>query len=354
MTTDYYSTLGISKNATTAEIKKAYHKQVKENHPDKNKGDVKSEEKFKKINEAYQTLKDDNKKSAYDRMGHGNYRQQESHGGQSQHGGFHQAGGGQGFEDVFSDIFSQFGFGGNSRNQGSENGDILRRVNISLADAYSGAEIDLNLPTHKKCTGCGGTKDAKRKPPTTCSACGGKGFTVAGNGFFNVKQPCRTCRGQGRTVENPCRKCNATGYESSTSKVSVSIPKGVETGTRLSLSEHGEIGDNGPGTLYLEIQVEPNNIFDRRGDDLFITKKINFIDAILGGYINITHLDGKTFNVKIPERCQVGTKLRIKGKGMPTGRGDNYGNLWMITSIELPSKLSKKQTKILKEFKDAS
>jgi molecular chaperone DnaJ len=341
---DYYEVLGISKGANEADIKKAYRIKAKELHPDRNSGSQTAEEDFKTANEAYEVLKDPNKKAAYDQYGHA---------------AFENGGGGgdfsSSFSDVFEDLFGDF-MGGSSRrgSQGSSKrgSDLRYNMSISLDEAYKGKSTNITVPSSAKCDPCNGTGGKDGTKPASCPTCGGLGKVRAQQGFFTVERTCPTCTGRGQVNKNPCRFCSGSGITQKNKNLSVNIPPGVETGTRIRLSGEGEAGfQNGPpGDLYIFTEVLDHAIFQRESTNLFCQIPISIVTATLGGEIEAPTLDGGRTRVKIPSGVQNGKQLRLRGKGMPSVRGSSFGDLYIELVIETPVNLNSKQKEILREF----
>ena len=325
------------------------------NHPDRNPDNKQAEQTLKEANQAYDVLKDSQKRAAYDRMGHDAFNSGGAGGGNHGGGGF---GGGQGFggfEDIFGDIFGQFNGGGQgSRASASQRGSDLRyNLNISLQDAYNGKKIKLKVPTLDECDECLGSGAEKGTKAETCPTCHGAGQVRMQQGFFSLSQPCPTCSGNGKIIKNPCKKCNGQGRVEKTKTIEVSIPKGVETGSRIRLAGEGEAGlKGGPkGDLYIFIQVADHNIFHRESENLFIEYPLNMVDAALGTSIEVPTIEGSKAKLKIPEGTQHGQHFRLRSKGMPVLNADSVrGDMHIIVNIEVPTKLSEKQKETLKSF----
>ena len=347
---DYYETLGISKGASDTDIKKAFRSKAREHHPDKNAGSSKAEEEFKAVNEAYDVLKDPNKKAAYDQYGHAAF----------ENGGFGNAGGGSGdfssaFSDVFEDLFGDF-MGGSSRrgsaSSSTRGSDLRYNMTISLEEAYRGKATTITVPSSVKCEQCSGTGGKDGTQPSSCPTCSGMGKVRAQQGFFTVERTCPTCSGRGQMNKNPCRFCSGSGTTQKNKNLSVNIPPGVETGTRIRLSGEGEAGmQNGPtGDLYIFTEVMDHSIFQRDGANLFCQIPVSIISATLGGDIEAPTLDGGKTRVKVPAGIQSGKQLRLRGKGMPNIRGNSYGDLYIELNIETPVNLNENQRELLREF----
>ena len=348
---DYYETLGVSKGASEADIKKAFRSKAREHHPDKNAGSSKAEEEFKAVNEAYDVLKDPNKKAAYDQYGHAAF----------ENGGFGNAGGGSGdfssaFSDVFEDLFGDFmGGSGSRRGSGSSStrgSDLRYNMSISLEEAYRGKATTITVPSSVKCEQCSGTGGKDGTQPSSCPTCSGMGKVRAQQGFFTVERTCPTCSGRGQMNKNPCRFCSGSGTTQKNKNLSVNIPPGVETGTRIRLSGEGEAGiQNGPsGDLYIFTEVMNHSIFQRDGANLFCQIPVSMVSATLGGDIEAPTLDGGKTRVKVPSGIQSGKQLRLRGKGMPNIRGRSYGDLYIELNIETPVNLNENQKSLLIEF----
>lgn len=354
---DYYEILGCSKTASESELKKAFRSKAKELHPDRNSGNSAATEKFKKVNEAYDILKDPEKRAAYDRYGHAAFDG-------SMGGGFSSGGSSNGdfasaFSDVFEDLFGDFMGGGNSRSNSSQRAnrgaDLRYNMQISLKHAFSGKKTNIDVPTSVSCDTCEGTGAQSGAAPTSCPTCSGIGKVRAQQGFFTVERTCPTCAGKGQIIKNPCRLCNGQGRVDKSKKLSVNIPPGVETGTRIRLAGEGEAGIRGgqPGDLYIFIEVEKHSIFEREGNDLFCRIPITMTTAALGGDLEAPTLDGGKTRVKIPQGSQNNKQLRLKGKGMPSIRGSSKGDLYIEILVETPVNLNAEQIQLLKQFENS-
>ena len=345
---DFYEILGLSKNASDSEIKKSYRKLAMKYHPDRNQGDKEAEKKFKEASAAYEILKDPEKRSAYDQFGHDAFRQ----GGQ---------GGAQGFGDFaggFSDIFEEFfggGFGQSSRQRGPARGSDLRyNMTVSLQEAYNGKKTEIRIPGYTSCNTCNSTGSADKSGPSTCSTCDGHGKVRSTSGFFSIERPCPTCGGEGYSIKNPCLKCNGSGQVKKQKTISVSIPAGVDTGTRIRISGEGEPGQKGAGNgdLYIFVQVQKDNLFEREEENIFCQMPISITTAILGGEIEVPTIDGKKARLTIPSGTQSETQFRLRGKGMTILRQSRRGDMYVETNVEIPVNLNSKQKSILKEFEN--
>ena len=354
---DYYDLLGVTKGASDDEIKKAYRKMAMKYHPDRNPGDKNAEEKVKEINEAYEVLKDPQKKAAYDQFGHSAFEQ--GMGGGAGRGGF-GAGGfdfnfgeGGGFSDIFSDIFSDFMGGGNSRRGASRNRgqDLRYDMVITLEEAFKGVSKTIQFRRNGKCSHCGG-KGGENK--TTCPHCHGSGVVNIRQGFFMSQQVCPECGGTGYIIKNPCRFCNGSGIEVENKTLEIKIPAGVDTGTKLRVSGEGEagLGGSASGDLYVYVMVRPSKVFVREGRNLILNVPISFGEAALGATIEVPIIEGGKAEVRIPKGIQTGEKLRLKGKGM-TGINSSFrGDMYLDITVETPTKLTARQEELLREFEE--
>lgn len=347
---DYYETLGISKGADAAEIKKAFRRKAKELHPDRNADNPNAEAQFKEANEAYDVLKDAEKKAAYDRYGHAAFEGGMGGGGQR---------GGQGdfasaFSDVFDDLFGDMmgGRGGGGRNRAQRGNDLRYNLRIKLEDAFAGMQKTITVPTAVGCGSCNGTGAEGGSEPQTCPTCSGMGKVRAQQGFFTVERTCPTCNGMGQTIKNPCNTCHGQGRVEKEKSLSVNIPAGVETGTRIRLAGEGEAGMRGgpTGDLYIFIEVADHALFEREGNNLFCRVPVSIASAALGGEIEVPTIDGGRSRVKIPEGSQSGRQMRLRSKGMPGLRGAARGDMFIELNVETPVKLTARQKEILKEF----
>ena len=345
---DYYEVLGVNKNATPDQIKSAYRKLAVKHHPDKNKGDKTSEEKFKEGSEAYHVLSDDKRKTNYDQFGHAAFE-----GGGSQ--GFGNFDFGSSFSDIFEDFFGDdvFGGGGRSGRRTSNRGNDLRYdVSISMEEAYSGLNKKVNYTTYKKCSRCTGQGSEPGSKPITCKYCNGRGKVRTNQGFFTVQQTCPQCSGYGEMIGSPCNKCNGNGKVQANENVTVKIPKGVDDGTRIRVSGKGEAGSKGgsSGDLYLFISIDNHEIFKRAEENLYYELPVSFTDAALGTSVEVPSIDGGKSKIKIPAGTQHGKQFRLKGKGMPILRRNLFGDLYIRINTQVPNSLSKRQREILEEF----
>lgn len=352
---DYYELLGIAKGASADEIKKAYRAKAKELHPDRNSDNPNAEAQFKEVNEAYEVLKDANKKAAYDRYGHAAF--EGGMGGGGRPGGGFQGNGdfASAFSDVFDDLFGDFmggRGGGGGRARAARGNDLRYNLRISLEEAYSGLQKTINVPTAVSCTACKGTGAENGSEPVTCPTCSGMGKVRAQQGFFTVERTCPTCNGMGQQIKNPCKSCHGHGRVEKERSLSVNIPAGVETGTRIRLAGEGEAGMRGgpTGDLYIFIEVTEHKIFQRDGINLFCHVPVSMVDAALGGDIEVPTIDGGRSRVKIPEGSQSGRQMRLRGKGMPALRSGGPGDMFIELAVETPVKLTTRQKELLREF----
>jgi molecular chaperone DnaJ len=352
---DYYDVLGIAKGADADAIKKAYRQKAKELHPDRNADNPKAEAQFKEANEAYEVLKDANKKAAYDRYGHAAFE----NGMGSSAGG--PRGGGQGdfasaFSDVFDDLFGDFmggRGGGTGRRSGAQRGSDLRyNLRINLEDAFAGLQKTITVTTAVSCGSCTGTGAEGGSEPQVCPTCNGMGKVRAQQGFFTVERTCPTCSGMGQIIKDKCKVCHGAGRVEKEKSLSVNIPAGVETGTRIRLSGEGEAGVRGgpAGDLYIFIEVNSHPLFEREGLNLYCRVPVSIATAALGGEIEVPTIDGGRSRVKVPEGSQSGRQMRLRGKGMPALRGSPSGDMMIELSVETPVKLTARQREILREF----
>jgi len=353
---DYYEVLGVAKGADAATIKKGYRQKAKELHPDRNSDNPNAEAQFKEANEAYEVLKDENKKAAYDRYGHAAF--------ENGMGGGGRPGGGQGdfgsaFSDVFDDLFGDFmgGRGGGGRRSAAQRGNDLRyNLRINLEDAFAGMQKTVNVPTAVSCGACNGTGAEGGSEPQTCPTCSGMGKVRAQQGFFTVERTCPTCSGMGQIIKDPCTTCHGQGRIEKEKSLSVNIPAGVETGTRIRLAGEGEAGMRGgpTGDLYIFIEVQDHALFERESTNLYCRVPVSIATAALGGEIEVPTIDGGRSRVKVPEGSQSGRQMRLRGKGMPALRGAGTGDMFIELAVETPVKLTSRQREILKEFDQLS
>ena len=349
---DYYDVLGVPKGSEQEALKKAYRSKAKELHPDRNSDNPNAEAQFKEVNEAYEVLKDADKKAAYDRYGHA---------------AFEGGGGGQGFggggdfssafSDVFDDLFGDFmGGGRGGRQQQSRGSDLRYNLSISLAEAFAGLQKTINVPSAVSCESCNGSGAAGGSSPTTCPTCSGLGKVRATQGFFTVERGCPTCSGVGQIIKNPCSSCGGQGTQKKDRALNVNVPPGVETGTRIRLAGEGETGPRGgvSGDLYIFIEVSKHKIFERDGVNLFCRVPVSMAKASLGGEVEVPTIDGGRSRVRIPAGSQSGRQMRLKGKGMPAIKTSQKGDMFIEMAVETPVNLTVRQKELLEEFEQLS
>lgn len=354
---DYYEVLGASKGASADELKKAYRKKAKELHPDRNSDNPNAEAQFKEVNEAYDVLKDADKKAAYDRYGHAAF--EGGMGGRP--GGGHAGGNGDfasAFSDVFDDLFGDFmgGGRGGAGARAQRGSDLRYNLRVTLEEAFAGLQKTINVPTSVSCDECSGTGAEAGAEPTVCPTCSGMGKVRAQQGFFTVERTCPTCQGTGQMIQNPCKSCGGAGRKHKDRSLSVNIPAGVETGTRIRLSGEGEAGMRGgpSGDLYIFIDVAEHPIFDREGPHLHCRVPVSMASAAMGGDIEVPTIDGGRSRVKIPAGSQSGRQMRLRSKGMPGLRGGPRGDMYIELAVETPVNLTSKQKELLREFENLS
>lgn len=352
---DYYEVLGVAKGASADELKKAYRKLAMQYHPDRNPGDKTAEQNFKDINEAYEVLKDDQKRGAYDRFGHAAFEQ--GGGGQGAGGFGFGGGGGGGFADIFDEMFGEFMGGGRGGGQRTMRGADLRyNLEISLEEAFNGSKTQVRVPTSESCDACHGTGAEGGAEPMTCGTCGGHGKVRATQGFFTIERTCPTCQGAGKVIKNPCKVCSGAGRVRREKTLQVDIPAGVEEGTRIRLTGEGEAGLRGapPGDLYIFLSIAPHALFKREGPDLHIRVPIPMVTAALGGSVEVPSIDGSRTKVAIPPGTQTGHQMRLRSKGMSVLRQKVRGDMYVHVVVETPVKLTKRQEELLREFEGAA
>ena len=353
---DFYEILGVARNAGDLELKSAYRRLAKDFHPDRNAGDKDAERKFKEVNEAYEALKDPQKRAAYDQFGHAAFE-----------GG---RGGAQGFgpdfassmSDIFDDLFGEFmggrrGAGPQRARGGKERGADLRyNLEITLAEAYSGKTAQVRVPASVTCETCDGSGAKAGTKPKTCATCGGNGKVRASQGFFTIERTCPACHGRGETIDDPCPTCQGAGRLVKERTLSVNIPSGVEDGTRIRLAGEGEAGLRGgpAGDLYIFLAIKPHEFFQRDGADVFCKVPISMTTAALGGQIEVPTLEGTSTRVKVPDGTESGKQFRLKGKGMPVLRSKVTGDMYIQVDVETPKNLTRKQRELLEEFEKLS
>jgi len=354
---DYYEVLGVGRGASADEIKKAYRSKAKELHPDRNQDNPQAEAQFKEVNEAYDILKDDTRKAAYDRYGHAAF---DGGMGGGARGGARQGDFASAFSDVFEDLFGDFMGGGGGRGGGrtraSRGSDLRYNLRVTLEEAYSGVQKTINVPSTVACGSCNGTGADGGAEPETCPTCSGMGKVRAQQGFFTVERACPTCGGLGQRIKNPCRTCQGAGRVEKERQLSVNIPAGVETGTRIRLAGEGEAGMRGgpSGDLYIFIEVREHPLFQRDGVTLFCRVPVSMTAAALGGEVEVPTIDGGRSAVKIPAGAQNGKQMRLRGKGMPALRGGGSGDMLIELAVETPVNLTARQRELLREFEALS
>lgn len=349
---DYYEILGVAKTANADELKKAFRKQAMQYHPDRNPDDKEAEHKFKEVNEAYDILRDDQKRAAYDQYGHAAFE-----------GGMGGRGAGQGFDftsfsDIFDDLFGEFmgGRSGGQRSSGNRGSDLRYNLEITLEDCFKGKTAKIRVPTSISCEACDGSGAEAGAQPIACPTCKGAGKVRAQQGFFTIERACPTCGGAGRVIEKPCKVCGGAGRTHKEKTLSVDIPAGVDEGNRIRLAGEGEAGLRGgaPGDLYVFLSVKPHRLFRREGQHLHCRVPVSMTTAALGGSVEVPTLDGGQARITLPEGTQTGKQFRLRGKGMPSlqqsGFGAGSGDLYIQVMVETPVKLSKKQRELLEEF----
>jgi molecular chaperone DnaJ len=345
----YYEILEVERNANDAALKSAFRKLAMQWHPDRNPGDKNCEHRFKEINEAYEVLKDADKRAAYDRFGHAAFE----HGGPGPAGGF-----GADFGSAFSDLFEGiFGMGSGRGRSGRERGADLRyNMEISLEEAYSGKTAQLRIPTSVSCETCSGTGAKTGSKPRACPTCGGAGRIRHAQGFFTLERTCPACQGRGQVIDSPCPSCSGSGRVTRERTLSVNIPAGVEDGTRIRLGGEGEAGVRGgpAGDLYIFLSLASHEFFQRDGADLHCRVPISMVTAALGGEFEVPTIDGGNTRVKVPEGTQSGRRFRLQAKGMPVLRSKQMGDMYVQVVVETPQKLTKRQRELLMEFEKLS
>lgn len=350
--TDFYKLLGVEKNADAEEIKKAYRKLAMQYHPDRNKDNPKAEEKFKEINRAYDVLKDEQKRAAYDRYGMSAFdgSMGGAPGGSGDFSGF-----GGAFSDIFEDMFGDF-MGGRRRSSGQSRGsDVQYTLEITLEESFRGKEANIKIPLHDTCGACNGKGSEAGTSAQSCGTCNGQGRVRQQQGFFTIERTCPTCQGAGTIISNPCKKCGGHGVVRKEKNLNVKIPAGVETGRRIRLPGEGEAGQRGgpKGDLYVLLNIKPHKLFRQDGANLYCRVPITVTRAALGGDVDVPTIEGKRANVKIPAGTQTGQQFRIKGKGMTILRSEARGDMYIEIFVETPVNLSKKQQDLLKQLDDS-
>jgi molecular chaperone DnaJ len=350
---DYYEVLGVARDAGEDDLKKIYRKLAMQWHPDRNQGNAEAEAKFKELNEAYDVLKDAEKRAAYDRFGHAAFEQ----GGPGGGGGFGGGGpfGGGGFEDIFEEMFGRFGGGGRGQRAAAGRGaDLRTQVEVSLEEAFAGAKKTIRFATSVSCEACKGVgaEGGAASGVQTCGTCQGNGKIRAQQGFFLVERTCPTCGGAGRSIKNPCKICRGAGRVQRERSLNVSVPAGVDDGTRIRLTGEGEAGQRGApaGDLYVDIAVRPHPIFQRDGANILVRVPLRMTQAALGGHVEVPSIDGGRSKVTIPAGTQTGDQFRLRGKGFSVLRSAARGDMYVQVMVETPQNLSPKQRELLEQF----
>ena len=355
---DYYEILGVSKSASADEMKSAYRKMAMKYHPDRNPGDKEAEGKFKELNEAYDVLRDEQKRAAYDRFGHqafenGGMGGGDPFGGMGGFGGFGGMGGGGGFADIFDAMFGEYMNQGGGAGSGANRGNDLRfNLEISLEDAFKGKSTEIRVPSSVTCDSCHGSGAKAGTQPQTCGNCQGRGKVRMQQGFFTIERTCPVCSGAGRVIKDPCPTCSGTGSVRRERTLKVDIPAGVDDGTRIRLANEGEAGVRGgmPGDLYIFLSIKPHPLFHRDDANLRCRVPLPLVTAALGGQIEVPSIDGARLNISIPAGTQTGQQFRMRGKGMSILKSAQRGDLYIEVYVETPQNLSPKQQELLREF----
>ncbi|MCB9958930.1 MAG: molecular chaperone DnaJ [Rhodospirillaceae bacterium] len=349
---DFYEVLGVARGASADELKRAYRKLAMKYHPDRNPGDESAEHKFKEISEAYDVLKDEQKRAAYDRFGHAAFEQGMGGPGAGQAGGFDFAGG---FADIFDEMFGEFVGGRRGAPRGARRGADLRyNMEISLEEAYRGKHATIQVPTSDTCETCSGSGCKPGTQPVTCPTCNGAGQVRVQQSFFTIQRTCHTCGGTGRTIKDPCTTCGGQGRVRKEKTLEFDVPPGSEDGMRIRLSGKGEAGARGaaPGDLYVFLTVAPHRLFQRDGADIYCKAPIPITTAALGGNMEVPTIDGATARVSIPEGTQSGAQFRLRGKGMSILRSGSRGDMYVQVQVETPRNLTRRQRELLQQFSE--
>ncbi|KAF0114452.1 MAG: molecular chaperone DnaJ [Rhodospirillaceae bacterium] len=347
---DYYETLGVAKGAGYAEIKNAYRKLAMQYHPDCNPGDKSAESQFKEANEAYEVLKDEQKRAAYDRYGHAAFDAATSGG---RGGGFEfNFGSGFGFADIFDEMFGEVMGGGRRNARNARGADLRFNLEITLEEAFTGKNAEIHVPSSMICESCQGTGATGGAAPTPCGTCHGAGKVRAQQGFFTIERTCPTCQGQGRVIKDPCKSCGGSGRMRKEKTLSVTIPAGIEDGTRIRLGGEGEAGLRGapPGDLYIFLSVAAHRLFQRETANIHCRVPIAMVTAALGGTIEVPTIDGSRAKLAIPAGTQTGQQFRLKSKGMSVLRSPTRGDMFIQVQVETPVSLTRRQEDLLREF----
>lgn len=353
---DYYELLGVQKGATADELKKAYRKMAMQYHPDRNQGDKDAEQKFKEISEAYEVLKDEQKRAAYDRFGHAAFENGRGGGPGAGGAGFNFDFGSGGFADIFDEMFGEFMGGGRRGAGGSGRGQDLRfNLEITLEEAFKGTQTTIRVPTSVVCDTCSGSGAAAGTQPVTCPTCSGHGKVRAQQGFFTIERTCPACHGQGRVIKDACKSCGGAGRLRKEKSLQVNIPAGVEDGTRIRLAGEGEAGLRGapPGDLYIFLALAPHPMFQRDGANIHCRVPIPMTTAALGGTIEVPTIEGSRTKITVPPGTQSGHQFRLRSKGMSVLRSPQRGDMYIQAVVETPVNLTKRQQELLREFEKA-
>lgn len=345
---DYYEVLGVARNASEADIKKAYRRMAMKYHPDRNPGDAEAENLFKSAKEAYEVLSDARKRAAYDQFGHAGVDQAGAAGAQG------YAAGGASFSDIFDDVFGDIFGARSARSSAVRGADLRYDLDLSLEEAVQGTTVKVQVPTHLPCPACDGSGAKKGTEPVTCSTCGGQGQVRMQQGFFSIQQTCPRCKGAGKIITEPCPSCRGQGRVRDTKTLSVKVPPGVDSGDRIRLAGEGEAGEAGgpPGDLYVQIRIRPHPIFTREGSDLYCEMPISFVTAALGGEIEVPTLEGRV-KFKVPPETQSGKVFRLRGKGVRSVQGHGVGDLLCRVAVETPVHLNDRQKELLRELDES-
>jgi molecular chaperone DnaJ len=344
---DYYETLGVSKDANADDLKRAYRKMAMQYHPDRNSGDKTAEQKFKDVSEAYDVLKDDQKRAAYDRFGHAAFENGGAGAGAGGFGGFSG-----GFADIFEEMFGAMGGARRESGPNRSGSDLRYNLEISLEDAFKGKQTTVRVNTFAQCEPCHGRGAEPGSAPATCRTCQGHGRVRAQQGFFTIERTCPTCQGAGTVIEKPCRSCGGQGRVRREKTLSVNIPPGVEDGTRIRLAGEGEVGPHGGGAgdLYIFISIAQHAIFQRDGANIYCRVPLPFTTAALGGSVEVPTVEGTRTKVTVPAGTQSGHRFRLRGKGMTVLRSPTRGDMYVQAVVETPVNLTKRQQELLREF----
>ncbi len=349
---DYYETLGVAREATADQLKKAYRSLAMKFHPDRNPGDKTAEHKFKEISEAYDVLKDDQKRAAYDRFGH---RAFENGGAGAGHPGGFDFNAGGGFADIFEEMFGEFMGGRRGQQARQRGGDLQYKMEITLEEAFAGKQATIRVGALAACETCAGSGAEKGSKPVVCPTCRGSGKLRHAQGFFTVETTCASCHGGGKVIDKPCRACSGQGRSRKEKTLNVTIPPGVEDGTRIRLSGEGEAGMRGspPGDLYIFLSVQPHKLFQREGANIYCRVPITMVNAVLGGIVEVPTVDGSRARITVPAGTQTGQQFRLRHKGMSVLRSTERGDMFAQITVETPVKLTKRQQELLTEFDKA-